>query len=93
MANSDYQKIPVTPEVYERVKIISEANGYGERGLGKQIAAWAARELPECNHEKEPVTVEEFDNSNANSLVQVTHSLVTGWYCPICKRVYQKVTA
>ena len=92
MANSDYAKIPVTLEVYERVKLISEANGFGERRLGKQIAAWAARELPECEHKKQPVTIETFPDRSADALVQISTSVVTGWFCPTCKRVYAKVT-
>ena len=87
--NSDYIKIPVTPEVYERVKIISEANGYGERGLGKQVAAWAAQELPECEHKKLPVEIEYFPN---DTLPGGWNMLRHGWYCPICKRVYARVT-
>jgi hypothetical protein len=86
--NSDYVKIPVTPEVYERVKLISVNNGFGERGLGKQISAWAARELPPCEHKKQPVEIEVFPTS-ADDLAG--EKLVrTGWYCPTCKRVYAK---
>ena len=89
--NADYVKIPVSPEVYERVKLISEANGFGERGLGKQIASWAAQELPQCEHKKQPVEIEYFpvDATTLASGKQVR----TGWYCPTCKRVYAKGTA
>jgi hypothetical protein len=86
MANSDYVKIPVTPEVYEQVKTISEANGFGVRGLGKQIAAWAARELPECDHKKQPVQIEYFPDG-ADSLDE-SQRFRNAWYCPTCRRVY-----
>lgn len=86
----DYQKIPVAPDVYEQVKIIAEANGYGERGMGAQVAAWAARELPECEHEKTPVEIQYFPN---DTLPGGWNMIRTGWYCKTCKRVYAKVQA
>ena len=86
----EYRVINVRPEIYAHVRMIADANGYD---LGAQIEAWADRELPECEHEKESVTIEKYDNSAANSLAEITHTLVTGWFCPTCKRVYQKVTA
>lgn len=81
-SNRDYVKIPVTPEVYERVRLISSVHGFGERGLGKLIAYWAARELPECDHEKQPVEIEYFPSE--------TKSIRMGWYCSTCKRVYAR---
>jgi len=60
MANQDYKKIPVKPDVYEKVFTIALANGFGERGLGAQVAAWAERAMPKCGHELERVTIETF---------------------------------
>jgi hypothetical protein len=88
MANNDYVKIPVTPEVYERVKMLSKANGFGERGLGKQISSWAAQELPPCEHKKRSVEIEYFHTA-ADSLPG-EKLMRAGWYCPTCKRVYAK---
>jgi hypothetical protein len=87
-AEKTYKNIPVSPEVYERVKLVSEANGYGERGVGAQVAHWVGKELPECEHKKSPVSIEYFHNNT--TLVQ--SSFRTGYYCSTCKRVYAKIT-
>lgn len=81
-----YKNLPLKPDVYETVKLIAEANGFGERGLGKQVEEWAKRELPACDHPKEPVTVEIFPSQGLLS----GSVLRAGWYCPTCKRVYQR---
>ena len=84
-----YKNIPVNPEVYAKVALIAESNGFGVRGLGALISKWAGRELPECEHKKTPVEIEYYPNDN----------LVAGWrlnrhgfYCATCKRVYEKIT-
>jgi hypothetical protein len=82
-----YKNIPVEEEVYIRVKALAEANGFGERGVGAQVADWVKRELPECEHEKTPIVIEEFYNGGANK-----HPIKrTGWYCATCRRAYQYV--
>jgi len=85
----EYKNIPVSPEVYERVKLVSEANGYGERGVGAQVAHWVGQELPECEHKKTPVAIEYFpgDDFLPGSLLNRS-----GYYCSTCKRVYAKVS-
>jgi hypothetical protein len=79
-----YKTIPVRPEVYDRVRLISEANGFGERGMGAQVAQWAGRELPECEHEKQAVQIETFFGGAtlAKSVIRA------GYFCPTCMRVY-----
>lgn len=82
----DYKRIPVKSETYAKIALIAEANGYGERGLGAQLDAWATRELPECHHKKNAVTIETFPKGT-DGLTAVSH-VQTGWFCPTCKRVY-----
>lgn len=82
-----YKNIPVKPDVYEAVKLIADANGLGERGLGAQVAHWVARELPECDHKKVPVSIETFSEG-----LKLVESVITfGYYCETCKRVYKRV--
>jgi len=78
-----YINIPVKPHVYEDVKSIAKSNN---RGLGDQVEAWVARDLPTCEHKKQPVSIEIFPNG-ANLTGKM--SLRKGWYCPTCNRVYQ----
>ena len=79
-----YKTISVTPEVFVRVKLIADAN---RNSLGDQVEAWTEQELPECDHDKEAVSIETFPGST--SLVKsVTRQ---AWYCPTCKRVYAKI--
>lgn len=85
-----YLNIPVSPETYRKVSLISEAKGRGVRGLGAQITEWADRELPECDHEKQSVNIEYFPTADAN-LAESINFVRTGWYCAICNRVYAKV--
>ncbi|MEP7137955.1 MAG: hypothetical protein ABI904_23755 [Chloroflexota bacterium] len=88
MAEQKYKNIPVKPEIYAQVQLISEANGFGERGLGAQIAHWVGRELPECDHKKQSVEIEYFTDTAAplgRNLKRV------GYYCSTCKRVYAKI--
>jgi hypothetical protein len=88
-AVKEYKNIPVSPEVYERVQLVSEANGYGQRGLGAQVAYWVGKELPECEHKKTPVAIEYFPGAD---ILPGTLLNRTGYYCSTCKRVYAKVT-
>jgi len=84
----EYKNIPVSPEVYEAVQLVSEANGFGLRGLGAQVAHWVGRELPECDHKKAPVSIEYFPDTTLT-----VHSIKrTGFYCSTCKRVYAKIS-
>lgn len=83
-----YKNIPVKPEVYERVQLVAEANGFGERGLGAQVAQWVARELPECAHKKTPVSIETFPRHELTA----EYLLTPAWYCAVCKRVYARVS-
>ena len=85
----EYKNIPVSPDVYEAVQLVSEANGYGLRGLGAQVAHWVGRELPECDHTKKPVTIEYFPSAD---LLPGTVLNRTGYYCSTCRRVYAKVS-
>lgn len=85
----EYKNIPVSPEVYERVKLVSEANGYGERGVGAQVAHWVGKELPECEHKKQPVVIEYFPGADSLPGTVLNRS---GYYCSTCKRVYAKIT-
>lgn len=81
-----YKNIPVKPEVYAKVAMAAEANGFGERGLGAQVEQWAARELPVCEHPKQAVSVEIFPSQSILGGTQLERK---GWYCSICNRVYQ----
>lgn len=83
----EYKNIPVSPEVYERVKLVSEANGYGERGVGAQVAHWVGKELPQCEHKKQPVSIEYFPGDTT----LVRSAFRTGYYCSTCRRVYAKI--
>lgn len=85
-----YATIPVKKEVYAKVRLIAEANGLGSRGLGAQVEQWVARELPECDHPKEAVSIEIFPNQDILGGTQLHR---TGWYCPTCRRVYERATA
>lgn len=87
MAKRKYVNIPVRPEVYEDLAMIAEANGLGKRGIGAQVENWVKRELPVCDHEKRPVSIETFPNQTL--LGGMTSSLKNGWFCPTCNRVYQ----
>jgi hypothetical protein len=85
-----YKNIPVKTETYQKMKLIAEANGFGERGLGAQVDSWVARELPECDHPKQAVTIEIFPNQDTLPGAPLHR---TGWYCPTCQRVYGRATA
>jgi hypothetical protein len=80
-----YNTISVTPETFVQVKLIADAN---DRGLGDQVKYWAKRELPECMHEKQAVSIETFPGNDS----LVTSVIKQAWYCPTCKRVYAKVS-
>lgn len=80
-----YKNIPVKEEAYEKVRMIADANGLG---LGAQVEQWAARDLPSCEHEKEPVSIEYFPS---NDFLNGTQTMRLGWYCATCKRVYQRI--
>lgn len=85
-----YKNIPVKPGVYEQAQLLAEATGFGERGLGALIAHLVARELPECSHsEKYPVSIETYpgDTEFVKSVIR------PGYFCPVCKRVYARITA
>lgn len=77
-----YVNIPVKPNVYEDVKAIAKSN---RRGLGDQVEAWVARDLPTCEHKKQAVSIEVFQNGNLTGKM----TMRKGWYCSICNRVYQ----
>lgn len=83
-----YKNIPVSPETYERVQLVSEANGFGPRGMGAQVAHWVGQELPNCAHPKVAVSIETFPSETA--LVQSVTKI--GYYCDTCKRVYAKIS-
>lgn len=88
---SDYLNIPVKKDVYTSVKLIAEANGYGERGMGAQVAHWVGRELhrAECAHEKVPVEIQYFPGATSPLAFDLKR---TAWYCNTCKRVYARIT-
>lgn len=83
-----YKNIPVDEDTYIAVKLIAETNGFGSRGMGAQVKQWVIREMPECEHEKTPVTIEIFPSQDT---LPGTNLHRTGWYCETCKRVYQRV--
>jgi hypothetical protein len=78
-----YKNIPVSPATYQKVALLAEANGLGGRGLGAQIEKWVERELPDCGHKKQSVSIEIYTSEDTPRQVR------TGWYCPTCKRVYE----
>lgn len=78
-----YKNIPVSPTTYQKVALLASANGLGERGLGAQIEKWVERELPDCGHKKQAVSIEIYASEDTSRQVR------TGWYCPTCKRVYE----
>lgn len=77
-----YKNIPVKPEVYEKARLLAEAAGFGERGLGALVNVLVSQELPECGHEKYAVSIETFPGDK--SVVR------PGYFCPTCKRVYAR---
>ena len=80
-----YKNIPVLPEVHADLQAIAEANG---RAMSEQIRVWVERELPDCEHEKQSVIIEYFPS---NHLLAGGERLQrVGWYCPTCKRVYER---
>lgn len=86
-----YKNIPVPVDTYEEVKMIAEANGFGERGMGAQVAHWVGKELrrPECEHEKQPVEIQYFPGATAPLGFDLKRK---AWYCSTCNRVYAKIT-
>ncbi|MDL1909736.1 hypothetical protein FBQ81_03435 [Chloroflexi bacterium CFX6] len=84
-----YVNIPVLPEVYADAQLVAQAKGFGRRGLGALVAHWVGMELPECDHEKEPVEIEWFPS---NDILPGTLIKRTGYFCAICNRVYAKAT-
>jgi len=86
----EYKKIPLSPETYEKVAMISEANGLGLRGLGAQIEKWVERELPKCEHKKKFVHIEYYPNGETDLSASINF-IKTGWYCQTCNRVYATV--
>lgn len=83
-----YMNIPVEEDIYFQAKAIAQANGFGERGLGALVGSWVARELPDCDHEKQAVVIELFPSQD---MLSGTLPQRTGWYCPTCRRVYQRI--
>jgi len=75
-----YKNIPVKPEIYAKVKLLADANN---RGMGDQVSAWVEREIPECDHQKQPVSIETFPSGDF-----LINERNKGWFCPICNRVY-----
>lgn len=84
-----YVNIPVSPTVYEGAQLVAQAKGFGKRGLGALVAHWVGQELPECEHEKEAVSIEYFGD---DTLLPGQLRQRTGYYCPTCNRVFEKVT-
>ena len=80
-----YKTISVTPEVFVRVKLIADTN---RNSLGDQVEEWTKRELPECDHKKQIVSIETFPGNDS----LVTSVIKQGYYCPTCKRVYAKIS-
>ncbi len=76
-----YKNIPVKPEVYVKVALVADANN---RGLGDQVKDWVERDLPQCDHKKEHVSIETFGDGVGGSITQ-------GWYCTTCRRVYATI--
>lgn len=85
-----YKNIPVKEETYAQAQVIAEINGFGERGLGKLVDRWVARELPDCGHEKRLVAVELYPAMTADLTIAVQSQRI-GYYCPLCNRVYQPI--
>lgn len=85
MAN--YKNIPVDEDTYIAVKTIAIANGLGERGVGAQVKQWAVRELPPCEHPKQPVSIELYPNEFPEGGPMMRQ----GFFCATCNRVYQRV--
>jgi len=83
-----YRNIPVKPDVYAKVQLLAESNGFGERGLGALVNLLVSQELPECNHKKVAVEIEYFPSADT---LPGTQSKRSGFYCATCKRVYEKV--
>jgi len=83
-----YRNIPVKPDVYAKVQLLAESNGFGERGLGAMVAHWVGKELPECEHKKIPVKIEYFPGDDT---LPGTSPNRHGFYCPTCRRVYARV--
>ena len=81
---AEYQKIPVKPDVYAKVRMIADLN---DRGMGDQIAAWVKRDLPMCDHKLQGVDIE-YAPSAVVALTYVVDTVRIGWYCPTCNRVY-----
>jgi len=77
-----YKNIPVSPDTYQKVALLAETNGYGVRGLGAQIEAWVKKDMPDCGHDKQAVSIEYVSNQ---SLQRMTSG---GLYCAVCDRVY-----
>lgn len=83
-----YLNIPVKQETYQKVQLIAEAGGLGTRGMGAQIERWVARELPQCEHPKTAVDIQIFAGEDTLPGAQLHR---TGWFCPTCNRVYQRL--
>ena len=79
-----YKMIPVSPATYEKVALLAEANGLGERGIGAQIESWVKNELPECEHKKVAVSIEYYPGQDVLSVARFG----AGLYCATCGRVY-----
>ena len=88
---AQYVNIPVSPDVYADVQLVARAKGFGLRGLGALVAHWVGQELPECEHEKEPVEVE-IEYFPSQDTLPGTLLKRTGYFCATCNRVYAKVT-
>jgi len=88
--STKYDNIPVRKDkqIYAKVQMIAEAKGFGERGAGALIEHWVARELPDCEHPKTAVDVQIFPGED---MLPGTQLHRTGWFCPTCNRVYQRI--